>query len=505
MKRLIFGVILVFLISLISVVAAPQPGVCYFGDSNGDCVITGYDFNQAKKAVLLRPADYSGVIPQSPDVQDVNGDGVIDLGDLNLIKGLMMLKTSNLAGVPKKVVITEIPTQLDINSINTITVSVTDEDGTPRAGIGVLFTIDESSAGSATLTGRNPADGDNIITSDSVFELTNTISEGGRATITINPLSAGTVIIKTFVPGDATKGVDDVNGEDIVIEIVDGLGTTTNKAPVFDAIPGRGAYSNELIEFVISATDDDNDVLTYNLVSGPGNFDSATQTYTWTPLQSDKKESVTRYYLIFNASDGISTVETNTRIDLVNRVPVISDISDLDVDEDDLVSVSHNFYDPDGDILTISFTSPLDYNGEWQTDYDSEGSYLITAIVSDGINSASKTFNLIVNDKKKPENSNSGVLGGGYSGSSSKITESKEHSVSPEAVSTTSNTEASNTENSKLTENTEGSTETKTKNMLTGAFVTDLVKTNLFITAIVGLIVLIFLGYGTYWLKKSIL
>ena len=74
MKNLILLIISVFLLSLFTVIAAPQPGLCYFGDSNGDCVITGVDAAQAKLSSMLRTADYSGVTPYGLDssVQDVN-------------------------------------------------------------------------------------------------------------------------------------------------------------------------------------------------------------------------------------------------------------------------------------------------------------------------------------------------------------------------------------------------------------------------------------------------
>lgn len=52
--------------------------------------------------------------------------------------------------------------------------------------------------------------------------------------------------------------------------------------------------------------------------------------------------------------------------------------------------------DPDGDPITYTFTSPLDENGEWQTDIGDAGEYLITITASDGTNTASQELVLVV-------------------------------------------------------------------------------------------------------------
>lgn len=410
-------VVLSFLVLLTSVISAPQPGVCYFGDSNGDCVIDSFDIREARNAVLLKPADYSNVIPESSDVQDVDGNGVVDGMDVRILRGLMMLNGVDVKGAPANIKAVNAPVQLDIGiGSRDVTVKVSDNDGTPRAGIGVLFTIDDGSTGTATLTGRDPANGDNIVDSNAVFELTNTIKEGGEATITINPLTTGSLIIRTFIPGDKSKGINDIYGEDVVINIVDGSGTIINNAPVFNAIDPITAYSNELIEFTVGAADADNDGLTYDKVSGPGSFDSETQTYAWTPLQSDKTGSATFYDVVFSASDGVTAVEQSIRITLINRMPEVPYIEEIYIDENGLVLVSPAVSDPDGDALTITYSEKVDSNGRWQTGYDDAGNYEIVVIVSDGVNSVGRSFIINVNDVAQNTNAH-GSGGSGSTGS----------------------------------------------------------------------------------------
>ena len=52
MKSLTLLIISAFLLSLFTVAAAPQPGLCYFGDSNGDCFINFVDLKTAQKLKL---------------------------------------------------------------------------------------------------------------------------------------------------------------------------------------------------------------------------------------------------------------------------------------------------------------------------------------------------------------------------------------------------------------------------------------------------------------------
>jgi len=71
------------------------------------------------------------------------------------------------------------------------------------------------------------------------------------------------------------------------------------------------------------------------------------------------------------------------------------------VEETELVSLVPKAEDPDKDTLTFTFTSPLDDNGEWQTNYGDAGEYTVTITASDGLLTTSKEVLIIV--KKKEE------------------------------------------------------------------------------------------------------
>ncbi len=73
----------------------------------------------------------------------------------------------------------------------------------------------------------------------------------------------------------------------------------------------------------------------------------------------------------------------------------------LIVQETDLVSLKPQVEDPDQDSISLSYTSPINQGGVWQTTYGDEGEYTITITASDGDLSAAKDVLVIVNKKEE--------------------------------------------------------------------------------------------------------
>ena len=73
----------------------------------------------------------------------------------------------------------------------------------------------------------------------------------------------------------------------------------------------------------------------------------------------------------------------------------------ITVQETDLVSLVPKAEDPDKDILTFTFTSPLNENGEWKTTYGDNGEYTVTVTASDSKSTTSKDVLIIVNKKEE--------------------------------------------------------------------------------------------------------
>ncbi len=493
------------------VIPSLQPGLCFFGDSNGDCFITSVDVYQAKISSMLRTADYSGITPYGLDssVQDVNGDGIISISDYNLIKDMVSLKTDGITGIPTAITSTSVPTTLDISSgSSNLIVKVTDIDGTPRAGIGVRFTIDPSSTATANLGGRNPSNWNNYIISDDVFELTNklvNIAQDGEAQIAITPLTTGNLIINMVIPASPNKGLMNDITNSITINVVSVGGTITNTAPTeptFTMVSGSTtSYTNQLIKFTVSSTD--TDPLVYSVTGLPTGAAFVGQTFEWTPPTSAKTGSSTLYTILFKATDSNgASAEKGINIILVNSIPVIQDITNITIDENGLVSVTPVVTNDDNDALTYTYSSPLDSTGNWQTDFNSAGIYTVTVTVSDGISGDSKTFNINVNDftqnnDNQGANSNNGGGGHSYtnlttptifvtpiktSGIIPAVQAQPEQNINPEEQNTPAVNSASN--------------------QVTGFSVVDLAKQNPITTGIISIIVLGLLGYGIYYFRK---
>ena len=80
---------------------------------------------------------------------------------------------------------------------------------------------------------------------------------------------------------------------------------------------------------------------------------------------------------------------------------IVNSATTFAIQETEKISLKPNAIDPDADNLTFTYTSPLNENGEWQTNYGDAGEYKSAISVSDGINTDSKDVIIIV--KKKEE------------------------------------------------------------------------------------------------------
>ena len=98
---------------------------------------------------------------------------------------------------------------------------------------------------------------------------------------------------------------------------------------------------------------------------------------------------------------GIAGCNTKSRDELVliNGRPYLGDLSNIVANEGDFIKVNPTATDPDGDPVSFAYSSPLDANGEWQTDYDDAGVHAATVTADDGNGGQdSKNFQITVND-----------------------------------------------------------------------------------------------------------
>jgi len=182
-----------------------------------------------------------------------------------------------------------------------------------------------------------------------------------------------------------------------------------NRPPVLNPIGDKTVNEGETLTFPITATDADNDPLTYsasNLPPGAG-FDN--QVFGWTP---DYTQAGNYTGVRFEVSDGSSIdfkIITIT-VGNINRPPKLDPIGDKTVNEGQKLDIVITATDPDGDGLTHSTSNlptgatfdPITQKFNWTPGYDQAGSYQVTFSVSDGELNASGTITITVNDVSRP-------------------------------------------------------------------------------------------------------
>jgi PKD repeat protein len=77
-------------------------------------------------------------------------------------------------------------------------------------------------------------------------------------------------------------------------------------------------------------------------------------------------------------------------------------VADLSYQETDRIALNVSTFDPDSDELRVTYSSPLNAKGEWQTTYGDAGVYAINVTVSDGTLSSSEEVIVVVNRKDEP-------------------------------------------------------------------------------------------------------
>ena len=210
-----------------------------------------------------------------------------------------------------------------------------------------------------------------------------------------------------FTVTDENGGTD---SETITITVTD-----VNRAPVLDLIGPQSVNENVLLQFTVSATDADEDALTYSATGLPtgATFDASTRTFSWTPSYDQEGD----YTVTFHVEDTLNDFDEEEVIITVgnnNRAPIFEDIEDKNVDENTLLQFTVSATDSDGDDLTYS-TSDLPTGAAfdvttktftWTPTYDQSGSYEVTFQVSDGENNDEERITITVGNSNRAPTAN---------------------------------------------------------------------------------------------------
>ncbi|MEA3362656.1 MAG: putative Ig domain-containing protein [Thermodesulfobacteriota bacterium] len=130
-----------------------------------------------------------------------------------------------------------------------------------------------------------------------------------------------------------------------------------NEAPVLSPIGSQSIGENSLLTFVVTASDTNNDTLTYSASGLPAGaaFDVEQQRFSWTPEYSQAGNYTVTFGVtdgLFSDSEAVSITVSNS-----NRPPVISGSPDASI----MATTSYSFTpvasDPDGDDISFSIVN----------------------------------------------------------------------------------------------------------------------------------------------------
>ncbi|MCD6505333.1 tandem-95 repeat protein [Candidatus Poribacteria bacterium] len=166
-----------------------------------------------------------------------------------------------------------------------------------------------------------------------------------------------------------------------------------NRPPAFQEIAAQSVKEGDTLSFEILARDPDNDPLTYEKPSGPGNFDPTSRMFTWTP-NFDESGDYTVEFKVSDGKGGEDSMNVEISVEDVNRPPQLSLPDVLTYQEGARESLNLLGYgsDPDGDPLSFTFSSDLPDGSYTFSDpvvdlafsYEHAGEYTATVIANDG-------------------------------------------------------------------------------------------------------------------------
>lgn len=209
---------------------------------------------------------------------------------------------------------------------------------------------------------------------------------------TPNYEQAGTYLV-TFSVSD---------GELSDVEVVTITVNNVDRPPVLDSIGAKTVEEGSLLSFSISATDPDEDALSYSATGLPTGATLSSGSFSWTPGY----EQAGAYLVTLSVSDGeLTDSETITiTVSNVNRAPVLDPIGNKAVGINGSLSFTISGSDPDGDSVAYSvqgLPAGASFTGQsfgWSPVYEQIGSYSVTFLISDSALTDSETITITVRE-----------------------------------------------------------------------------------------------------------
>lgn len=190
--------------------------------------------------------------------------------------------------------------------------------------------------------------------------------------------------VKIIVGAPYARRLDTLMPGTVWVMQLSSLIGNSNTTPTLTPIGAQTVKEGNTLSLNVSATDPDNDILTYSATGLPSGatFDAQTQIFTWTPGYSDAGT----YNVTFTVTDDgepiASTSETVTiTVENTNRTPILTQIGNQTVDEGNTLAFIVSATDHDGDALTYTASNlPIGatFTGNtfvWNTGYNDAGNY----------------------------------------------------------------------------------------------------------------------------------
>jgi Bacterial Ig domain len=189
-------------------------------------------------------------------------------------------------------------------------------------------------------------------------------------------LGAATITVKATDPGGLS------NSRSMTINVV-------NQPPTLDPLPApTSGHPDQPIAFTATASDPDQDPLTFSLVNPPaGATIDSSGNFSWTPTWAQLGAQI----ITVRVTDpgGLNNTRAVT-ITIANQAPSLSPLQDLPATKDTPVTFTASATDPDNDPLTFSLVNPpngasIDSIGNfnWTPVAGQEGANTITVKVTD--------------------------------------------------------------------------------------------------------------------------
>ncbi len=161
-----------------------------------------------------------------------------------------------------------------------------------------------------------------------------------------------------------------------------------NRAPEFSGPASISVKEGDEVVIDLKAADPDGDELILSY-SGWMKSDQYVTSY----------DDAGKHTVTVTAEDGMHTTKKDVTITVenVNRAPVVElDRASYTTTELERMRVRASAKDPDGDRVTVSFSSPLADDGSWTPALDTAGVHTATVTASDGITQTTEEVTIIV-------------------------------------------------------------------------------------------------------------